>query len=66
MDIQQLSSAKNGVIYTISGITGFNSTLNLEVKFEATAIYLSSLTGCESNLSNVGCQRMYSVGSRNM
>lgn len=58
MNIQQLSSAKNGVYYTICCSNRFNSTLNLEVKFEASPINLSFIIGFESVLSNTGSQSM--------
>lgn len=53
MNIQQLTSAKNEVNYTICCSDGFNSTLNLEVKFESRAINLSFIVDCESVLSEL-------------
>ena len=38
-----------------------NSTLNLEVKSETTAMNLSSLRGYDSVLSSAGSQRLYRV-----
>lgn len=58
MNIQQLSFANNGVNDIICCSNAFKTTLNHEVKFEASSINLSFIIDCKSVLSNVGSQSM--------